>query len=301
MQPLAAVVILLWSSGALAAADIAGAADPLTLERFPHSWIVEYQKDEAVLAREFIVGRVDKTRRDVRTEGKIRTEAALESATYRIPSGTPRREVVDHYLRLLGGDTLFSCYGRDCGRSNHWANYIFRQAQLYGPDRNQFYLAARLEDQLVAVYVIERGNKRIYAHLLVISPTGTAGGAVGARVIEQLRRNSFVVVPNVLPFVDGRLPADSAKTLGDLGADLAAAAAAAGHALDRVYVVCHIYGATGSAGSLAAAKDCSDRAVQHLSVDGGPQLEPFAAGPMLPRPSLNSRIELVLPPQVREE
>lgn len=298
MPRVAAVVLLLLCDSGHAASDIPGSADPLGLARFPHSWIVEYEQDDAVLVRELIVGRVDKTRRDVRTEGKIRTAARLQSATYRIPGGTPRQEVVDHYLNLLGGDTLFSCHGRDCGRSNHWANHIFRQAKLYGPDVNQFYLAARYDGQLVGAYVIERGNKRVYAHLLVIAPTEPDGGP-RAGVVAQLQRNGFAVVPNVVPLADGRLTAGAEAALAALGAELAGAAQA-GRALAQVYLVCHIYGASGAARMLTAAQRCAERAAELAAVPDGPELLPFAAGPMLPRPPAESRLELVLPPQLHE-
>ena len=42
--------------------DVPNAADPLNLPRFPHSWIVDYQQDDQLLAREFVISRVDKTR-----------------------------------------------------------------------------------------------------------------------------------------------------------------------------------------------------------------------------------------------
>ena len=78
-------------------------------------------------------------------------------------------------LRALGDDVLFRCSGRDCGRSNDWANQVFGQATLYGPDRNQRYVARQWQDQLVSLYVIERGNKRVYAHLQFLAPQGQLG------------------------------------------------------------------------------------------------------------------------------
>ena len=54
-------------TGALAQpTDVAGARDPLGLERVPFSWIVSYELDPDLRQREFVVSRVDKTRREVR-------------------------------------------------------------------------------------------------------------------------------------------------------------------------------------------------------------------------------------------
>ena len=93
MQKLVPLALLLANVGAWAVADVDGARDPLNLERFPHSWIVNYERDDELLPREFVVSRVDKTRRDVRAERKVRTDARLETTTYRIAEGTPRQEI----------------------------------------------------------------------------------------------------------------------------------------------------------------------------------------------------------------
>lgn len=280
--------------GHAAGSDLAGSEDPIGLQRFPHSWIVDYSNDPEVVVREFIISRVDKTRRDVRAENKLRTEARQQTATYRIPDGTPREEVIEHYLGLLGSEALFSCEGRDCGRSNHWANYIFQQAQLYGPDTNQFYLAVEHDSHLVAVYIIQRGNKRVYAHVVVFDPTEPLAGA-RAGLASQLTRKGYVVVPGVAPLVDGRIAADAERALRQLTAQLVQFSG------QQLFVVCHIYGSSDAKRLLDAASRCSDRVVSLMASDGGPQLVGFAAGPMAPRSALGSRIELVLPSRLRDE
>src|SRR5690606_42021792 len=66
------------------------------------------------------------------------------------------------------------CSSRDCGRSSEWATDVFGIANLYGVEREQNYLAARLvaddKQHYVALYTIMRGNQRVYAHLHVIEP-----------------------------------------------------------------------------------------------------------------------------------
>ncbi len=270
--------------------DITGSTDPLNIARFPHAWIVEYDSDDEYLTREFAYGRVDKTRRDIRIEKDVRASATIERATYRIPSGTPVAEVVDHYLKLLGAGELFSCSGRDCGRSNDWANHIFKKAILYGPDGNQFYLAAEYEEHLVALYVIERGNKRVYAHLEALDLETNVAVASNSVLIEDLAGDGFSVIGGLDPLGDGNLPETSRATLRGLAEELNIFSG------QTVYVVCHLYSSAETSAVIEASRRCSEQAVAALTLDGGPLFVPFAAGPLLPRATgARSRIELVLP------
>lgn len=290
-------LFLLFASVASAATpDVSGARDPLGLARFPHAWIVNYERDDDLLPREFIVSRVDKTRRDVRAERKVRVDARLEASTYRIPDGTPRQEVVDYYRDLLGGDALFICQGPDCGRSNHWANYIFKQAILFGPDKNQFYLAVNRVEHLVAVYIVERGNKRVYAHVMVLEPSEPVAVAGNQILAQQLAADGYAIVDGVVPLRDGRLPELGQQTLRDIAGQLNTFAG------QRVYVVCHLYGSTSAEALLVAAERCSVAAAQVLEGGAGPELVPFAAGPLLPRSGgTASRIELILPHRLQRQ
>jgi len=92
--------------------------------------------------------------------------------TYEVPRGHRPKEIFAYYKQqVLQGDVelLFICSRHACGSSNHWANKIFSNATLYGPEKNQNYLIARQRkaegDVFVLVYVMQRGNKRNYAHI----------------------------------------------------------------------------------------------------------------------------------------
>lgn len=284
------VACLLVAPLAIAAADVAGAADPVGLARMPHSWIVRYERDEELLNREFVVSRVDKTRRDVRVERELRTLAAIETATYEMPAGTRRQEVVDHYLNLVGKGEIFACTGRSCGRSNHWANHIFKQAILYGPDGNQFYFAGEYEGKLLALYVVERGNKRVYAHLRILSPAAPVAVAYNREMADQLNGTGFVVLEGIAPEADGSFGERAIQRLEELAGELAVGND------QEVFVVCHLYGSISTAELLERSTRCSETAVELLSSTDGPKLTPFAAGPLLPRRAGNtSRVELILP------
>ena len=96
--------MLLLAPAAIAASDIAGASDPAGIVRVPHSWIVVYERDDDLRNREFVVSRVDKTRRDVRVEREVRTLARLVSVTYEMPRNIRPEEVINHYLNQFGAD-----------------------------------------------------------------------------------------------------------------------------------------------------------------------------------------------------
>ena len=279
---------------AAAASDVPGAADPPGLDRFPRAWIIVYERQDEFAPREFIVSAVEKIRRELRIERKLRLDATAVRITYQIPAGVPLSEVIAHYEEALGSEALFSCRGRDCGRSNGWANQVFGQAILYGPEANQFYIAADVGGELVSAYVIERGNRRIYAHVETLQPREAVEAVTNAELTEELAGNGFAAVAGVRPRRDGTIPNAGLDTLRDLSARL--------RIFERltVYVVCHLYGPEDTAlmleRSTACAQAARDALEEGIDANAGPNLIPFGAGPLLPRAGgAVARIELVLP------
>lgn len=271
------------------AADVSGSTDPLGLTRMPHSWIVGYERDDTLLPREYALGRVDKTRRNVRVEHEVRAAASREWATYEMPAGTQPGEVIEHYLSVLDAEPLFSCSGRDCGRSNLWANEIFKRAILYGPDRNQFYFAGERDGALIALYVIERGNKRVYAHLEVLRPDQAVAVDRNTEALDRLAGDGMALVEGVAPDRLGNLNDAEQAVLTALaeGMDVFAG--------QTVFLVCHLYGQESGADLLKRSQSCAERAAELLTTEGGPEIVPFGAGPLLPRVGMGPRLELVLP------
>lgn len=284
------LLLCLLSAASMAqAADLSGSRDPLDIARMPYSWIVGYDMDESLRPREYALGRVDKSRRDVRIDHEVRASATREWATYEMPAGTQPRDVIDHYLRVLDIEPLFTCRGRDCGRSNLWANEIFKQANLLGPDRNQFYFAAELGRALIALYVIERGNKRVYAHLEILQPEDKVALSLNDVVLEDLAGRGRAVVEGVTPDRQGNFDSVELELLADFQAGLTVFQS------QTVFVVCHLYGSESGPALIERSKTCAQAAVQALGGPNGPELVPFGAGPLLPRTGFGSRIELVLP------
>ena len=276
---------------AAGAQDQDGAADPDGIVRFPDSRIVAYTPPTPLRGYEFVTGRVDRSQRDRRIDSSRRVAAELVRVTYQAPAGTRHEDVIDHYQSLvadLRGEIAFTCRGRDCGRSTVWANDVFGVKELVAPDSAQFYLAAAVGDRLLAIYVVQRGNRRVYAHVDVAHAEGDRAKTMQAGgVVDLLARQGYAVLADALPSADGALGA----------AALAALAAHAGQlapAPDRtLHVVCHLPGT--AAVALAQSSRCAERAAAALR-EAGVEAAPFGAGPLLPRlGSPAARIELVAP------
>ncbi|WP_148862638.1 DUF4892 domain-containing protein [Marinobacter fonticola] len=110
---------------------------------------------------------------EIRADLEVRLDVEGQARLLRIDPDSSLERVSEFYRESLArreSRTLFSCSGRDCGRSNVWANGIFNQATLYGRDGDQAYSAYSYRDEqghlrLVLMYTITRGNKRDYLWL----------------------------------------------------------------------------------------------------------------------------------------
>ncbi len=288
------VCLALTAGIAQARTDPPDTRDPDGIPRFPRSWIVFFEEDDNPAPREFIVSAVEKIRRELSIDQKLRVDATALRVTYQIPPGSLREEVIGHYHRVLGADAIFSCESRDCGRSNAWASQVYRQPVLFGPDGNQFYVAADRDGQLVSAYVIERGNRRIYAHIEVLQPERAVSATVNSQLTEKLAGDGFSVIDGVRPRRDGTIPAEGMRTLGDVAPRLGI------FERQKLYVVCHLYGPEAGEVLLERAGACAATVAaelkRSLASEEAPVLIPFGAGPLLPRAGgTASRIELVLP------
>ncbi|MYD85792.1 MAG: DUF4892 domain-containing protein, partial [Acidobacteria bacterium] len=202
-----------------AAEDLPGAADPPGLERFPGSWIVAYTPPAMLRSYEFVTGRVDRSGRTARVDDSMRLAAEVVRVTYRAADGTRFDEVVEHYRNQIldrGADVVFTCEARDCGRSTSWANSVFGVKELVAPDSSQFYLAARSpqpgsasgsplawnERTLIAVYVVQRGNRRIYAHVDLGTADAPPVATEDTALAGRLRQQGYAVVAGVVPALD---------------------------------------------------------------------------------------------------
>lgn len=273
---------------ALAAADLEGAADPPGLVRFPGTWIVAYRSESPVRRYAFVTGRVDRSHRDLRVDRGERVSARVSGVTYRAPDGTRLDDVAAHYaeaVEALSMPVEFTCRGRDCGRSTVWANDVFGVKELVAPDAAQFYLAASDGQVLLGIYVVQRGNRRVYAHVdraLRDAPRPDNGAALA----DALRRDGFLVLRDIAPDATGDIDAEALATLGEHAAQVA-------DAFGEVLVVCHMDGPAAAAEE--ASQRCAEQAAGPFAA-AGLEASAHGAGALLPRKGVpRRRLELVLP------
>lgn len=273
-----------------AAQDLPDADDPAGLERYPGSWIVAYSPPAMLRSYEFVTGRVDRSGRTTRVDDSVRLAAEVVRVTYRAADGTRFEDVVEHYRDQIvgrGADVVFTCQARDCGRSTSWANSVFGVKELVAPDSSQFYLAARNGRTLMAVYVVQRGNRRVYAHVDLGTADAPPVAATDAGLVGQLRQQGFAVVAGVVPGPDGGLDAASLAAIDALVAQIAALEG-------TLYVVCHL-DAGGPEASMARSAACAETVVARLRTAGITAFG-FGGGPLLPRAGFPAdRVELVMP------
>ena len=118
--------------------------------------------------------------RDIRVD---RVEV-LSGTRERLTLKMPRDSDVDSvFTQLKQAQPAFECEARACGRSNLWANNLYGIRQLYGRDRFQRYQAVAIPGGWQTLYVIERGNQEIYAHLeRVVDAQASVGVALALSV-----------------------------------------------------------------------------------------------------------------------
>lgn len=151
----------------LMALSIPFAAQASLLPDFPLSTLEEEYSIRAASHR-VMLSAIREVGDEVRAERAIRLAVDGTGRLYLLDPDAARRDARAWYLEQLqarNATILFQCEGRECGRSNVWANQVFDQASLYGRDANQEYLVATLEDEdgqrwLVALYTVTRGNRR---------------------------------------------------------------------------------------------------------------------------------------------
>lgn len=152
------------------AADVPGSQDLEVLPRYPRAEIVDY-REAANEERRYPLDGVRRISGQLRMSREVLAEGRVRALTYRLPDEHAPRDVLEQaraQLEQAGAQLLFWCEGRDCGSSSLFANAIFGNATLYGPEERQSYLLLRLaepqQDSLLALYGITRGNRRSYLH-----------------------------------------------------------------------------------------------------------------------------------------
>ena len=214
---------LLTFLGVSAFAQLAGVSvnynDHPLFDRFPDSEIISVEFDEDVNYRLVLSG-LQRTRGLVTPESSERLRGDVTKIVYEVSQEFTGEDVYNFFQQQLqerNYTDLFTCSGRGCGSSNYWANDIFGNRILYGPERNQYYLAVRADNGLetsphLALYIITRGNRRIYAYLEIIE---VGGAKTRIDIIETnellaiLREQGSVIAPSLNFIADNQLTIES--------------------------------------------------------------------------------------------
>jgi len=284
--------------------DVAGSSDYPLFQRFADSAIVDYRYLPDTTYT-LVLGRMQRVDGRVTPGHSQRLQGDLTRITYEIPSAYTAEDVYTFFRQqLLRGSeaALFVCQGRACGSSNFWANEVFSNRILYGPEANQYYLAANPATEsnagnvYASLYVVTRANRRVYAHLDILELPSDAAVSVSVSpeaLLQRLQRENSVVMPGISFDDDDNL-------LEDAGVDLIVRILR-NNLLMQVYVVGHLY----EQGNLEVLLERSQiRAAQvrqgliDAGIDAG-RVSAQGAGPLAPvcssRPC-EQRIELVLQP-----
>lgn len=278
-----------------------GADHPL-IERFPDSRIsdLEFEPDSNY---RLILGSLARTRGVVVPGESERLRGDVTKIIYEISEEFNGEDVYDFFQQQIqdkGYDVLFSCAGRDCGSSVYWANDIFQNRVLYGPERNQYYIAMRtppsMGDQAhMVLYIITRGNRQLLAYLEVIQEAGTAPPVelLSTQILDEINEQGSVILPGIAFINDRQLTDD---------ADLAAVARELNGSPDmNFYLVAHLGGDQDLDQLLNRSMIRAQTVRQgliNLGVDGS-RLLARGVGPLAPScvgENCPERVELVLRP-----
>ena len=174
------------------------------IERFAGSAIVGYSTEQDV-NYQLVLGNMRRTTGQVVAERSQRLRGDLTRITYEAPQGFTGAEIAAFFQAQAEGkgySELFRCTGRGCGNSNYWANDVFQDRSLYGPERNQHYLALQLKSEeasqsYAAVYVITRTNRRLLVRVDVLETVNDEDVPAAGISVEALLRNGALQIPGI--------------------------------------------------------------------------------------------------------
>lgn len=137
---------------------------------------------------------------EIRADRQVRLAAKGTGSLYRLDQDSSIERAREQYRSLLlqnGAHILFECEGLSCGPSNAWANEVFHQSMLYGPDDGQGASVAAFRNdagflQLWVSYTIRRVNQRGYLWLERLE-IDNAAGIPGVDLSPQRLRGPVIV------------------------------------------------------------------------------------------------------------
>ncbi len=274
--------LLLCLAGA-AAAQPAANDDHALFGGFPDAAVSEYETLAGVNHR-VVLGSLQSSRGQVVPEAQERVRGDLTRILYEVADGFSGQEVFDYFveqMRARGYREMFRCAGRGCGSSEYWANDIFGKRILYGPVRNQYYLAMASQPPgrfYISAYVVTRSNRQLLAFLEIVELDGAAHAAAAGPelLLEQLRAAGAARAPALRFDAEDRL-------LDASGLDAVVEALRLDPQL-RLFIVAHLQGG-GAVERLLERSASRAEAVSQALVEAGidpARLTARGLGPLAP-------------------
>lgn len=170
----------------------------MELAPYPGVEVVESSAEMQVISRRIILGSLKKINNVLEPELVEFALGTRHGTTYFFPHERRVEEVAAFFRDQMSQSTsiLFECKGRDCGSSNYWANTVYNRPILYGPEQYQRYMIGRsvARDLYIAVYVGQRGTRKIYAHIETIRvPVESVGGSEEEITAELRLKGHYVL------------------------------------------------------------------------------------------------------------
>lgn len=280
-----------------------GAVDHELIARFPGAEIVDYRTPGTTNYR-LALDRMQRVNGRVSAGREERVNGTLTRITYRIPEGYSSADVFAHYSTqmLTAGPELYRCQGRGCGSSNFWANDVFENRILYGPDADQYYLVSTVGSDerhisaYLALYVITRGNRSVYAHLDILEMRGLVSDVPTnspEALALQIRQEGSVILQGI--------DFDAQDEMRDDGGFTVLLNTLRNAPLMQVYIVAHLQGDGALEELLARSTQRAQNLVNRLIEAGinAPRVLAQGVGPLAPlclQAPCSDRVEVVLRP-----
>ena len=128
--------------------------------------VVEVSQAGPIERHKIFLSRLKKISNSLSRDEYQMVQGVLQGQTYKADDDATLEEVMASLDRAVdeGYERLFECVGRGCGSSNEWANAVFGQPKLYGPESTQFYWVGKaVQSQTYwLVYGSKRSNKAVH-------------------------------------------------------------------------------------------------------------------------------------------
>ncbi len=170
-----------------------------------------------------VTSSIKKVNNQWRADKQQTLNGIVKRETYELQSSVTfshaKRKLLDHFVGRQGYRRVFTCDGLDCGSSSGWANEFLNVKQLFGLDNYQNYAVWEMTGQrkgYVVLYLVQRGNRRIYLQRDVIDLAAAPAGQVNVSEVERrLTRIGYYTVPGFQLDASGapRLSAEGVETL----------------------------------------------------------------------------------------